>query len=182
MCVSFTTYFVYFYMKYIPGNLFLNTGVASLMEVASYTLAGFVILRVSLKKATVGSLAISLVFPAIIAYDQLWLTLVCVVCAKVGTAAAFNFAYLANPRVIPASFLSTSFGLCNLTARIATVFAPYAAEMEQPYPIISFAFMLLLGIGCSLLIRFPDGSPEEEYSTQPGTVGTLKEPLLNSTN
>ena len=51
-----------------------------------------------------------------------------------GVAAACNVLTIVNIVVFPADFRSTSFGICNIFARMAAILAPLVAELDYPYP------------------------------------------------
>ena len=49
---------------------------------------------------------------------------------KIGMAACFSITYFANSRLFPVIYATTVFGLCNITAKVATIGAPLLAEVN----------------------------------------------------
>jgi hypothetical protein len=69
---------------------------------------------------------------------------------KLGCAASFNLVYISNVALFPVEILSTTFGVCNVFARIGAMAAPLAAELPDPYPLIllvgaSIAYSIVSG-------------------------------------
>ena len=62
--------------------------------------------------------------------------------SKFGISQALNLAYIGNILLFPTSFVATSFGICNIFARITTIFAPYLAELK-PTLISQWTFVLI---------------------------------------
>lgn len=46
--------------------------------------------------------------------------------------------------MFPTLFAASAFGICNLTARIFTIFAPLVAEIPAPLPMIIFTTLAAL--------------------------------------
>ncbi len=65
----------------------------------------------------------------------------------------FNICYFANSQIFPAIFAGTAFGICNLGAKIATIFSPYMAEVDPPLPMIIFTILAISAAFLSLIIR-----------------------------
>ena len=162
---SFSTYLIYFYIKYVPGNIFLNNALASLAEPPSHFLSGYLLKKFRLKFALVFTYSCAIVFTVLIFYEATWLIVIAVFLAKFGSAASFNMVYLGNNELFPAIYLSTSFGVCNLTARVATILSPQVAEIAYPVPNIINTAAVATAIVCSLLIKMPDRPIEEEFAT-----------------
>jgi len=64
-----------------------------------------------------------------------------VLIAKFGVGGTFNIVFLASSQLYPAVLASTVFGICNVFARLATMGAPIVAELEKPYPILTFTIL-----------------------------------------
>ena len=50
--------------------------------------------------------------------------------SKFGIACTFNMAFAGNLLLFPVSVVITTYGVCNLFARLATILAPYVAELD----------------------------------------------------
>ena len=82
-----------------------------------------------------------------------------VLSAKFGISGAFNVVYLANG-LFPPAYASTTFGMCNFFARLASMLAPQFAEFTAPLPMIIFCIMAgLASIVCLFLV-----APDKEKS------------------
>jgi hypothetical protein len=88
--------------------------------------------------------------------------------AKGGVKMTFNICYFANSQIFPCIFAGTAFGICNLGAKIATIFSPYMAEVDPPLPMIIFTILAVMSAILSLLIRT---APEHDKDEKRATVG-----------
>ena len=75
--------------------------------------------------------------------------------------------YLGNVIIFPTMLIATSYGVCNIFARLGAIFAPYIAELE-PKVISKWVFtaMMLVSAVTILGLRVPkDGRKvaEERY-------------------
>jgi hypothetical protein len=73
--------------------------------------------------------------------------------AKGGVKTTFNVCFFANAQIFPAIFAGTAFGICNLVAKIATIFSPYMAEVNPPIPMIIFSALATVAGLLALFIR-----------------------------
>ena len=64
---------------------------------------------------------------------------VLVMSCKFGIAAAFNVIYILTSQMFRPAVSATAFGTCNFFARVATVIAPFVAEMPEPVPIVALS-------------------------------------------
>lgn len=72
--------------------------------------------------------------------------------AKSGVKVAIDICYLANSHLFPAIFAGTAYGICNIGAKIATIFAPLIAEIDPPIPMSIFTIVAMIGALLSLFI------------------------------
>jgi hypothetical protein len=107
---SFEYYLINFQMKYINGNMFLNTGFSSLSEIIAYLLGGLMIKKLGIKKSFItaflfsafGALLLIFILPTSVseeAYAGFVLT------AKFGVSATFNMVYIVTGDFFPAALL-----------------------------------------------------------------------------
>ena len=47
-----------------------------------------------------------------------------------GVSGSFAMAFVGTYLVFPANIVATALGMCNIVARIATIFSPYIAEVK----------------------------------------------------
>ena len=160
---SFDYYLITFFLKYIPGNIFVNTSIASGAEIAAYVLSGWLVklmgLRISyiiawLIGATGGILMVCF-------SNDDSLMGVFVLLSKFGVSFAFNNSYLGTPKLFPVSLCATAFGICNVFARFSTVLSPLVAELPYPAPMAIFAFLCIIGGVLSFFLRSPPPSDED---------------------
>ena len=74
--------------------------------------------------------------------------------SKFGISGSFNVVYLANT-VFPPVYSSTTFGLCNFFARLASMLAPVFAEFQPPLPMTIFCVIAGAAAVISLFLRTP---------------------------
>ena len=143
-------------MKYVPGNLFVSTLVASIGDIPLSIGGGFlyhykgpnVAIPIFLFVALCGSISILTWAEAVAA-----LIPIVVLMTRSGVKCAFDSCYLANSTIFPAIFAGTTFGFCNIGAKMFTMFAPLVAEIQKPVPMIVFAVFTGLGCFFASLIR-----------------------------
>ena len=142
MTASFNLYMIGFYMKYIPGSIFVSTLTASLGDIPLSILGGFlyhwkgprVAIPVFLICATVGAISLITWVKSVES-----LIPVVVLLTRSGAKCSFDSCYLANSTIFPAIFAGTAFGICNIGAKMITIFSPLTAEVKDPVPMIIFA-------------------------------------------
>jgi len=153
---SFNYYIMTFYLKYIPGNVFVNTSLSCIAEVCAYVGSGIVMNIFGVKLSFIISFvlaAIGGIFLVIFFNAEGALIAVFVLFAKFGISFAFNIAYLATPQMFPIILCSTAFGICNIFARFSTVLSPIIAEMPDPAPMSIFSVMCIASAFLPLFLR-----------------------------
>lgn len=148
---SVNYYLIVFLLKYIPGNLYVNTTVSALAEIIANITSGFIVKMIGIKYsyivayviATLGGLCMTFFFNVSSAMA------VFVLLSKFGIAFAFNTAYLTTPMVFPVILTSTAFGICNVVARFSTIASPIVAELSDPIPMVAFLVVSIIGLVCS---------------------------------
>ena len=93
---------------------------------------------------------------------------------KFGIASSFNIVYLANG-LFPPLYSSTTFGLCNCFARLASMAAPQFAEFPKPYPMVIFCIMAAIGGVVTFGIRTNDPKDTESKSARGSIVEYTKD-------
>jgi len=125
----------------------------------AYFLSGALVSHIGLKNTLIMSYVLALSgMVALIFYkgDSQFLLGLCILGSKFGVAQAFNLAYVGNTYLFPITVVASSFAICNVPARIITIFAPYVAELK-PESISQWIFSViaLLALIASLSIRDP---------------------------
>ena len=164
MTVAFDYFLISFQLKYLPGNININTSVSYLSEMLGYATSGWILGKVAIKWTLVSFFAIAGIgsFGALF-YGDLdsdganWTFSIFVMLMKFGMSAAFNIVYIAQPKMFPTLFAVTAMGIVNIIARVVTIFAPVVAEIKAPVPMISFTTLAILaGVGSLFLIEVKD--------------------------
>jgi len=137
---SFGFYMMNFILKYLDGDIFVNTYVFGSAEFVAKMTASLILVKVGLKRLLLiaysltcaGVLLLALFFGSATSTNHLLLTPCLLVLTRFGLAQAFIGAYLGAITLIPTSHVSSAMGLCNIFARISTIAAPFVSEMKPP--------------------------------------------------
>ena len=78
---------------------------------------------------------------------------VCLWIGNFGSCANFSNLFIGHLDLFPLVFATTTMGICNVIARGLTVFAPLVAEVEEPYPEITYTFLCFVAAITSFFIR-----------------------------
>ena len=143
---SFNYYIMTFYLKYIPGNIFVNNTLAVTAMCMGHLFSGIVMQACGVKLtfiisfvlAALGGLLLVIFYNADGALIATF-----VLFAEFGISFAFNMAYVATPMMFPTALCSTAFGICNVFARFATILSPLIAELPDPVPMSVFTVMCI---------------------------------------
>ena len=152
---AFDYYLINFQLKYIEGDIYVNTVVSSVSEVTAYIVSGALYDKIGPKVSFVASFVIGIIgslFYITLSTSYKSMVPIMVLGAKFGISGSFNVVYLANG-LFPAVYSSTTFGLCNFFARFASMLAPILAEQPKPIPMLIFCVMAAAAAGVSLLLR-----------------------------
>lgn len=152
---SLDYYLISFLLKYVPGNIYINTTVSTTSEIVATMLAGYVYALFGAKIAFGSSFIVSAVGGFLIALtsaENTYLIAFFVLLAKFGISFAFTMVYMITPQLFPTQMTATAFGLCNVMARFATILSPMLAEMKGVTPMICYSLVSIAGLICSLLI------------------------------
>lgn len=153
---SFNIYLVTYELKYLPGNIFKNTLYSSVVDFPLAILGGIFYYKFGIRLALSGAFffamvgSLSLVF---FSNDFEDLVPIMISLARGGVKVTFDICYLANSTIFPAIFAGTSFGICNIGAKIATILSPMLAEVPPPIPMIVFSAIALIAILLSNFIN-----------------------------
>jgi len=152
---SFNYYLITFYMKYIPGSIYVNTTASALSENTSYLVSGLLLNKIGIKMCFIVSLSIAIIGGFLLAAFQMggFAEASFVLIAKFGISWAYNNCYLSTPLLFPAHLRVRIFGICHLMASFVTVLAPLIAEVNPPTPMIIFTIACIGSLICSLFIN-----------------------------
>jgi len=158
---SFCFYLIGFELKYLPGDIFTNTYASACSDIVATAVAGPIFLKCGIKWSLVMSFGSSAVGAFIICIwgwtaGGQWTLPILVIATKFGISAAFNIVYLGNGVLFPTLFTATSMGICNIFARIATIAAPFVAEIDGVTPLWICCGVASFTTGISFFLRLPD--------------------------
>ena len=143
-------------MKYLPGNIFVNTLVSSTLDIPISIGGGFLYhkfgVRITLPVAYALSLTGALLLIFFGGYNEI-ADAIMVMLARCGVKLALDLCYLANSTIFPAIFAGTAFGMCNIGAKSFTIMSPLIAELDKPVPMITFSIVLSFAIFAAFMIK-----------------------------
>lgn len=156
MAASFNLYMIGFYMKYIPGSIFVSTLTACIGDIPLSIAGGFlyhmkgprVAMPIFLAVAICGSISLITWVDSVKAVVPL-----VVLITRSGIKCTFDSCYLANSTIFPAIFAGTAFGICNIGAKVVTIFSPLTAEVKAPVPMIIFSCLSAVALVLSSQLR-----------------------------
>jgi hypothetical protein len=175
---SFNYYLITFYMKYVPGDIFINTSIGCFAEIFGDILSAVLLQWLGYKLAFiiaflvagVGGFCIGCVSTGGVGapFFVIW--------AKFGISFAFNLGYLAMPLLFPVDITSTCLGVVNVFARFLTIISPVAAEWEEPTPMLLWTALCILAIIGTVFLRTPK---EQGKALKPHLESQLLESKYN---
>jgi MFS transporter, OCT family, solute carrier family 22 (organic cation transporter), member 4/5 len=192
---SFNYYLVSFLLKYFPGSIYHNSTLSGISEVVSIIFSGVIYKRLGVKLclilffaiAMIGGFAICFFYAMTNQFDSTqekiavpeFVFPALVLIAKFGISAAFNVAYLANADVFPALFCGSALGLCNFTARIATMFAPMVAEIQSYTPMVLFSVTSFITCLAATQLRLEDAQLQQPTDQSKSPITTTEKSKLS---
>ncbi|CDW91268.1 organic cation [Stylonychia lemnae] len=162
---TFSYYMILFYMKYLPGNIYSNTIFCSTADAAGYFFTGVLFQYVGGRISLMVSLGLAAIssFCIVQLSDYTYLTPFFLFGSRLGVAAACNVLTIVNIVIFPADFRSTSFGICNIFARMAAILAPLVAELEYPYPYAILICVTTVYCVVSFFLKEKQNNEEKEF-------------------
>jgi len=88
---------------------------------------------------------------------------------RLGITFAFGLSYFGNSEYFPAMYLSTVFGMCNVFARMSTIFSPMAVEVV-PQPILLISVLSLTAAITSSFLSAPQKEGSFASSGKKGKI------------
>lgn len=126
-CCSFSYYMVIFYLKYLPGDIYVNTLASGGTDMIAVVCGGALYSRFGIKKtftflfsmSVTGGLLIIFLGEKVTVLMPLFVTI-----TKFGISGGFVTVYISTVGVFPTLFCATAIGFCNFFARALTIVAP----------------------------------------------------------
>ena len=157
---SFDYYLINFYLKYIPGNVFVNSIVSSVSSGVATFLSGSIVIKLGSKNGMCVTYGLAVLAGTLLLTAETgnWISGVpfAVLAAQFGISAAFSMLYMGTLHYFPSSFLGTVFGVCNVTARAITIMSPMVAEVDHPTPELMLILSCLGAVVLTRFLRTPD--------------------------
>lgn len=155
--VSLMSYYtVYFHIRYLGGDFFINVVVFGTCEVSAYALGGFITSLIGTKPSYLASQGLAIISTCLYLWlrsDHPYLTPVVLAAAGFGIVWACNINWNGNAQFFPVIYASSTNGICNFFGRISSAVAPQLSEISQPYPMIIIALSCLLGCFLSVFLK-----------------------------
>jgi len=138
---SFGQYLIMIYVKYLPGNIFINTITSNMSQNFAALMGGFIYSKLGIKASFTILFTVSVIGGVLIllfsqSAEQLMPLFVCL--AMFGCSGGFTLVYVSTQDVFPAIFCATAIGICNVASRTLTVMSDIVAEIQPPLPMILF--------------------------------------------
>jgi len=171
MACAFGYYLINFEIKYLPGNLYVNVMMSTAAEICAKMFAYSQYERLGLKKSFQLGLTVALLGCLLLLIsnghsDSTTLLGICLFVAKFGVAFTFMINYLSIVMLFPTLFCGTATGMCNFAGRLATIFAPMAAELKPPQPTLILGSLVLSALACSTMLIIPEIKESETSSSK----------------
>ena len=160
MCIMWTAsscnfYLMTFFLKYIPGNIYINTSLSNLSQATAYAVAGFFMNSIGIRASYFTGFMIGAgggLF-MMLYVESTAIMPILVLLAQFGVALSFNICYLGMSQLFPVTLTGVAFGICNLFARFSTVMSAPVAELSYPIPMIIFTILCIVPGLLSLLLN-----------------------------
>ena len=137
---SFNYHLMGFYLKYMGGDIYINTLVSTLSDTISNIAVSYIQTLLGTKTSFILWFAFSALFaiPLLFPLNSIQIV-ISVFLSKFFCEGTFWLAYFMNPELFDPLFVPFSISACSLCARIITLAAPQFAEVQpRQVPIIAY--------------------------------------------
>jgi len=157
LSASFCYYLISYQLKYLKGDIYINGMVSSASEILATFMSAIGLHYLGLRNVLVVSYIIAFSGMLLLTFSttnsQLLLSIF-ILGSKFGVSQVFNLAYVGNIQLFPVALVATSYGVCNVVARCASIFAPLIAEMKpDSIAKVIFLSVILLALLSSTFIK-----------------------------
>jgi len=157
MCYSFGYYMIPVNLKYLGGNIFLNSYVNGSAEIIAKLSTVPVLACLGLKRLFFWTFAVAGASAMLLAVyaqnDQKFAIALMIMGTKAGLSMAGCGIYLSLLLLYPTACVATVSGLCNILSRMASIASPIVAELAEPTPMVILTVACTLAALLSLLLR-----------------------------
>lgn len=156
---SFCFYILGFYIKYIPGSMFVNVIITCIADAISSIFAGLIAMRYGTQATLFWSFALAAVsgVPLMLSTEP-FAIMASMMTTKFGINICFTLCYIINAEYFPAVVCSRIFGICNIFSRVSTIMSPLIAEVTPPIPMVVYITVCLISTFASAFL-----TKSEEY-------------------
>jgi hypothetical protein len=137
---AFNFYLLTFFLKYFPGNIFVNSAFFAVSDFFGYACGGFIVKFSGVKKGLFLVLTISSIggfsYLSFSKNVELVPFLICI--CRFGVTMTFNIGYVSIKELFPIRFNATVLGQVNLYGHIVACISPLVAETPYPFPFIVY--------------------------------------------
>jgi len=148
-------YLISYYLIYIPGNIYVNTSIATISELLAQAISGIVYVYVGEKWSFILSFALSALGGVLIGFIPAgeYLVAFFVFVAVFGISFSYNLVYLVTPYLFPTERSSTAFGVCNASAMIFSILSGPAAVLPGVWPMVFYSATSIFAILGTLFLN-----------------------------
>ena len=154
---SFDYYLSSFLLKYLPGNVHVNTFVTYGGELISYAVSGWFFNKFTMKQNLLLFLSIAMAGGLSTLFYGLenpnWLLVVFIFVMRFGMSAASNVCWIGVPKLFPTLFAVTALGIVNVVAKVMNIAVPVVNELAMPTPMIVYCLVAGLALAASLCLK-----------------------------
>ena len=159
--LSFSYYLLNFLLKYLQGDIFMNSYAASGAEIVSKALSSPILIYLGLKALfglTFGLGAIGALCLVLLPGASDRMTCLFVLVAKFGLSMGWVGGYMGLILTFPTTLVSTAMGCCNLASRALSMLAPMVAELPEVVPLLTILTLCAIAV---VLTQFLKVAPQE---------------------
>ena len=157
---SFAYYLGKFQIKTVAGDIYINSLTSSVADIVSRP-CGLLLYRcMPTQRVIVAFFIIALIGSSPVIFSEYaspeykeYVVPGCLLILNFGITGNFGNLYIGHLDLFPNVFSGTTMGICNVVARLCTVFAPIVAEIKQPVPEITLTSLCIIAIILALFVR-----------------------------
>ena len=151
---TFCFYITSFYIKYLPGDVYMNVIILCIADALSSIGAGVMSTALGAKRTLFLSFLLSSIggFFLILAGKQEHMITILVLITRYGINSAFTLCYLITADYFPSIISSQIFGICNVFSRFSTIMAPLIAEVDPPIPMLVYCLVCTMTTFASMFL------------------------------
>jgi len=143
--LGFSGTLVSFEIKYLQGDIFVNSYTVAVAEIIAKLGAGVVLIRLGIKPLFAAAFLIAFLGAANLVQlsplaDPMYAS-VLIMMTKFGVSMGWVAACLSMIELFPSSLVATAFGICNVMNKSVAMMAPLVAEVAPPTPMLIVAIV-----------------------------------------